>query len=97
MRRAATVLLTAALTSAGLAALASPASAAEIEPVDLTITVTHLGSEDRTCDIDADLYIPAGVSSAVVGSISVFTELMWFAGKPPNRACSRTTSSFGAM
>ena len=63
MRRAATVLLTAALTSAGLAALASPASAAEIEPVDLTITVTHLGSEDRTCDIDADLYIPAGVSS----------------------------------
>jgi len=64
VRRAATVLLTAALTSAGLAALASPASAAEIEPVDLTITVTHLGSEDRTCDIDADLYIPAGVSSA---------------------------------
>ena len=64
MRRAATVLLTAALTSAGLAALASPASAAEIEPVDLTITVTRLGSEDRTCDIDADLYIPAGVSSA---------------------------------
>ena len=64
MRRAATVLLTAALTSGGLAALASPASAAEIEPIDLTITVTHLGSEDRTCDIDADLYIPAGVSSA---------------------------------
>jgi putative CocE/NonD family hydrolase len=64
VRRAPTVLLTAALTSGGLAALAPPASAAEIEPVDLTITVTHLGSEDRTCDIDADLYIPAGVSSA---------------------------------
>ena len=64
MRRAATVLLSAALTSGGLAALAPPASAAEIQPRDLTITVTDLGPEHRTCDIDADLYVPAGVSSA---------------------------------
>jgi ABC-2 type transport system ATP-binding protein len=64
VRRAATVLLSAALTSGGLAALAPSASAAEIQPIDLTITVTHLGPEDRTCDIDADLYIPHGVSSA---------------------------------
>ena len=64
MRRAATVLLTAALTSGGLAALAPPAAAADIQPRDLTITVTGLGPEDRTCDIDADLYVPAGVSSA---------------------------------
>ena len=64
MRRAITVLLTAALTTGGLAALAPPASAADIQPIDLTITVTHLGPEDRTCDIDADLYIPAGVSAS---------------------------------
>src|SRR5690348_13755590 len=61
VRRAATVLLTAALTSGGLAALASPASAADIVPRDLTITVTGLGPENRTCYIDADLYVPAGV------------------------------------
>src|SRR3954471_5228545 len=64
VRRAATVLLTAALTSAGMAALAPPASATEIQPRDLTITVTHLGPEDRTCEIDADLYVPAGVDAA---------------------------------
>lgn len=64
MRRAATVLLSAALTSGGLAALAPPASAADIVPQDLTITVTDLGPEHRTCDIDADLYVPAGVSAA---------------------------------
>ena len=27
----------------------------------------------------------------------VFTETTWLAGKPPRLACSRTTSSFGAM
>ena len=43
MRRAATVLLTAALTSGGLAALAPSASAAQIVPRNLTITVTGLG------------------------------------------------------
>ena len=65
MRRAATVLLTAALTSAGFAAVAPPAAAAEdITPIDLTITVTGLGPENRTCDIDADLYIPPGASAA---------------------------------
>ena len=62
MRRAATVLLTAALTSGGLAALAPAASAADIAPRDLTITVTGLGPEHRTCQIDADLYVPAGVT-----------------------------------
>lgn len=61
MRRAAIVLLTAALTSAGFAAVAPPAGAADIVPPDLTITVTGLGPEDRTCRIDADLYVPAGV------------------------------------
>jgi predicted acyl esterase len=64
VRRAATVLLSAALTSGGLAALAPQASAADIAPRDLTITVTHLGPEDRTCEIDADLYVPAGVTSS---------------------------------
>src|SRR4051794_10033525 len=47
-----------------MAALAPAASAAEITPRDLTITVTHLGPENRTCQIDADLYIPAGVDAA---------------------------------
>ena len=60
MRRAATVLLTAALTSAGFAAVA-PSAAADIVARDLTITVTGLGPENRTCQIDADLYVPAGV------------------------------------
>ena len=64
MRRAATVLMTAALTAGGLAALAPAAAATtEIAPRDLTITVTGLGPEQRTCRIDADLYIPAGVSA----------------------------------
>src|SRR3954447_786892 len=62
VRRAATVLMTAALTSGGLAALAPPASATDIVPRDLTITVTDLGPEHRTCRIDADLYVPAGVN-----------------------------------
>ena len=57
MRRAATVLLTAALTAGGLAALAPPASAGDIVARDLTITVTGIGPENRTCHIDADLYV----------------------------------------
>jgi putative CocE/NonD family hydrolase len=65
VRRAATALLTAALTSAGLAALAPPAAATtDIVPRDLTITVTDLGPEKRTCTIDADLYVPAGATAA---------------------------------
>ncbi|MGY1802123.1 CocE/NonD family hydrolase [Blastococcus sp. SYSU D00922] len=64
MRRATTVLVTTMLTAAGMAALAPPASAAEITPRDLTITVTGLGPENRTCRIDADLYVPAGVSAS---------------------------------
>jgi predicted acyl esterase len=64
VRRAATVLLTAALTSGALAATAPPAAAAEIAPRHLTITVTNLGEEERTCQVDADLYVPAGVTSA---------------------------------
>jgi putative CocE/NonD family hydrolase len=63
VRRAATVLLSAALTSGGLAAIAAPASATDIVPRDLTITVTGLGPENRTCDVDADLYVPAGVDA----------------------------------
>jgi ABC-2 type transport system ATP-binding protein len=50
------------LTAGGMAALAPAAGATEIVPRDLTITVTGLGPEDRTCRIDADLYVPAGVS-----------------------------------
>jgi putative CocE/NonD family hydrolase len=67
VRRAATVLMTAALTSGGLAALAPAASAADIVPRDLTITVTGLGPEGRTCHIDADLYVPEGVDAAHPG------------------------------
>ena len=64
MRRAATVLLTAALTSGGLVTLAPAASAtADIVPRNLTITVTGLGPEKATCEIDADLYVPRGVSA----------------------------------
>jgi predicted acyl esterase len=63
VRRAMTVLVTTMLTAGGMAALAPPASAAEITPRDLTITVTGLGPENRTCRIDADLYVPAGVSA----------------------------------
>ena len=63
MRRAATVLLSSVLAAGGAAAVAPPAAAtAEIAPRDLTITVTGLGPEKRTCAIDADLYVPAGVS-----------------------------------
>lgn len=66
MRRSTTALLIAALTAgtgvAG-AVLAAPASAADVVPRDLTITVTGLGPEQRTCSIDADLYVPPGVDA----------------------------------
>jgi hypothetical protein len=42
--------------------MAPPAGAADIVARDLTITVTGLGPENRTCEIDADLYVPAGVT-----------------------------------
>ena len=61
MRRAAVVLTTSVLTATGMAVLAPPASAAGIVPRDLTITVTHLGPEDHTCRIDADLYVVSGM------------------------------------
>jgi ABC-2 type transport system ATP-binding protein len=64
VRRATTVLLTAALTTGGLAALAPPASAADIVPRNLTVTVTNIGPEHRTCRIDADLYVPARVNAS---------------------------------
>ena len=66
MRRTMTVLLTAALTAATAGALAPPAGAgttAPITPRDLTITVTGLGTEQRTCRVDADLYVPSGVDA----------------------------------
>jgi putative CocE/NonD family hydrolase len=61
VRRAATVLLSTVLIAGGTVALAPSAGAAEIVPRDLTITVTGLGPENRTCEIDADLYVPAGL------------------------------------
>ena len=64
MRRAATALLTAAVTAGGLVALAVSASAAEITPRHLTISVTDLGPEHRECESAADLYIPAGVTAS---------------------------------
>ena len=62
MRRAATALLATVLTAGGIVAMAPPAAATDIAPRDLTITVTGLGPENRTCRIDADLYVPAGVT-----------------------------------
>jgi putative CocE/NonD family hydrolase len=59
VRRGTTVLLSTVLAGGGLTVLAPPAAAADIVPRDLTITVTGLGPEDRTCRIDADLYVPA--------------------------------------
>jgi putative CocE/NonD family hydrolase len=61
VRRATTVLLSTVLVTGGLAVSAPPAGAADIVARDLTITVTGLGPENRTCEIDADLYVPAGV------------------------------------
>ncbi|WP_104525395.1 CocE/NonD family hydrolase [Blastococcus atacamensis] len=62
MRRAATVLLSSALAAGGLVTLAPMATATQPTVRDLTITVTGLGPEKRTCQIDADLYLPAGAS-----------------------------------
>src|SRR3954447_13100253 len=65
VRRATTALVTALLAAGGVAAAAPAASAAgPIVPRDLTITVTNLGPEHRPCHIDADLYVPAGVTAA---------------------------------
>src|SRR5690242_8803966 len=52
------------MTTGGLVTLAPSALAAAITPEPLTITVTNLGPEHRTCHIDADLYIPAGIDSS---------------------------------
>src|SRR5215213_2121635 len=73
VRRAATALLTTAMTAGGLAAMAPAAATTEITPRDLTITVTDLGPEHRTCDIDADLYVPAGVDAANPGAALLVT------------------------
>jgi ABC-2 type transport system ATP-binding protein len=59
-----TALLAGMLTTGTMVALAPSAAAADITPRDLTITVTNLGPEHRTCQIDADLYIPAGATAA---------------------------------
>ncbi|MGY1617733.1 CocE/NonD family hydrolase [Geodermatophilus sp. SYSU D00691] len=67
MRRAATAAVTSLVVAGGTVALATPAAAAEIVPRDLTITVTGLGPENRTCSIDADLYVPPGVTAADPG------------------------------
>ncbi len=64
MRRGTTVLLATALLGTG--AVTSPAAGTvpvEIVPRDLTVTVTGLGPEGRTCQVDADLYVPAGVDA----------------------------------
>jgi predicted acyl esterase len=63
VRRVTTALLASALTFGGMAAVA-PSAWADITPEPLTITVTNLGPEKQTCHIDADLYVPPGVSSA---------------------------------
>lgn len=67
MRRVATVLLSTTLTAGAAVGLAPPAAAADIVPRDLTITVTGIGPEQRTCRIDADLYVPAGVDATNPG------------------------------
>ncbi|MGY1811863.1 CocE/NonD family hydrolase [Blastococcus sp. SYSU D00820] len=65
MRRATTVLLTGLLATGVTSAFAPAATAAaDVVPRDLTITVTGLGTEQRTCSIDADLYLPPGASAS---------------------------------
>ena len=84
MRRAATVLLTAVLTAGGMAALAPPASAADIaaaRPHDHGDRTS--GRSTATCEIDADLYVPAGVDAAHAGAGA--------AGRPTASAAPRTT------
>jgi predicted acyl esterase len=63
VRRPLTVLATALLTAGVTTVVPPPAAAAEIVPRDLTITVTGLGTAQRTCSVDADLYVPPGVDS----------------------------------
>jgi hypothetical protein len=43
------------------------------------------------------LVVYTDATSAVVGSMVVRTSLIWFAGKPPRVACSRTASASGAI
>jgi putative CocE/NonD family hydrolase len=65
VRRAASVLVTTVLTAGGMAALAPSAHAATagVQPRDLTIIVTGVGPGGQSCTIDADLYVPPGVSA----------------------------------
>jgi len=65
-------------------ALAPSASAAEITPRDLTITVTSLGPQGRTCEIDADLYVPAGVTAQAPAPALLATN--GFGGTKDNQA-----------
>jgi len=62
--RPSAALLAGVVACLGLVAVAPAASAADITPIDLTITVTGIGPENRTCAVDADLYVPAGISAA---------------------------------
>lgn len=63
-RRTAAALVICVVSSLTVAVVAAgPAAAADIAPRNLTITVTGIGPENRTCTVDADLYVPAGVSA----------------------------------
>jgi len=65
VRHSAAVVVVGVVSSLCVAVVAAaPAGAADITPRDLTITVTGLGSENRTCMIDADLYVPSGIGAA---------------------------------
>src|ERR1700710_149461 len=64
VRRATSVLVTSLLTAGGVAAFAPSASAADMTPTALKITVTGVGPGGGNCTIDADLYVPPGVTSA---------------------------------
>jgi ABC-2 type transport system ATP-binding protein len=61
------------LTAGATVALAPSAAAADIPPRDLTIYVTDLGPEQRDCAIDADLYVPAGVTASRPGPALLLT------------------------
>jgi ABC-2 type transport system ATP-binding protein len=64
VRRVPIVLVTALLTAGGMAAVVPAASAVtDITPQHLWIYVTDLGSEHRSCRIDADLYVPPGATA----------------------------------
>ncbi|WP_158544513.1 CocE/NonD family hydrolase [Blastococcus sp. TBT05-19] len=73
MRRVATVLLSSALAAGGLVTLAPAAAATPATVRDLTITVTDLGPEKRTCKIDADLHVPHGVTAENPGPALLVT------------------------